>query len=294
MAGQPAAATGLVRLAGCRVDLSYCAPDPALQGMARPEGYVNIRARVERAGGRPGDLLVQLVDRSDDAAALAGSLSRARVDRPPSVRAAVDLAARSRPDLVILRVPLDEVAGADALRRLHAMAPACRVVVLPCRPLAGSGDDRSAARGGEGVGAALGLSGPPSVDVEGAVRARALRPRAESAGLARQIVLAACRDAAAGELRFDALLVCTELVSNAVTHARTAVGLTVRAWPTKVRIEVRDHLPERPALRPTDSSSSNGRGLAILSALCSAWGIDPAVRGKTVWAELVSRASSGP
>lgn len=237
----------------------------------------------------PGGLLVQLVDRSDDST-LAGSFSGAHIEYPPSVTAAIDLAARSRPDLVVLRVPLDEVARADALRRLHAVAPACRVVVLPFLPLAGPGADRGApAVRGRADRPGLGPSPRPRPDVAAVVRARTLRPRAESARLARQIVLSACTDAAAEELCFDALLVGTELVTNAVNHARTALGLTVRAWPATVRIEVCDRLPERPALRPADVSSPNGRGLAIMTALCSAWGVDPTAKGKRVWAELVSR-----
>lgn len=229
-------------------------------------------------------VLVDWIEETTSAYVFAGS----RVERRSDVIAAIDVAARSRPDVVALRVPLDEVVRTDALGRLYAAVPACRVVLLPVGPVLGAGYRRSVSGvPGPGGGASLDLiTGLPS-DPEVVVRRRAFRPRVESAGLARQVVRAACTDADVGELRFDALLVATELVTNAVTHARTALGLTVRAWPDAVRIEVRDRVSKRPVLRHPDVSASGGRGLAMMGTLCSAWGIDPSANGKTVWGQLV-------
>lgn len=249
---------------------------------------MDIRAPVGLGAVKPGETLVIVVDGSD-APTLAGVSAGARVDRPTDVSGAIDLAGRWRADVVVLRVPLDEVARTDALRRLHSAAPTCRVVLLPVRHIGASGDRRAApaapaTSGGAPSGSSAGL--PP--DAAAVVRKRALRPRTESASLAREVVRAACTDADARELCFDALLVATELVTNAVTHARTAVDLTVRACPATVRIEVYDRVTERPVPRPADVLAGGGRGLTMMDALCSAWGIDPSVKGKTVWAQLVS------
>lgn len=248
---------------------------------------MNIRAPDGR-DCEPRELLIHVVDWIDDVSTLAGLFPPSRIERPTSVTAAIDLAARSRPDVVVLRVPPEEVARTDALRRLYAAAPACRVVLLPLRPVGGRRDRQRPAANDTYDHADESLSPAVAPAGRAVVRGRTLRPRADSAGLARQVVRSACIGADAGEVCSDALLVGSELVTNAVTHARSAVGLIVRAWPATVRIEVWDRLADRPAMRRTDGSSGGGRGLAITSALCSAWGIDPSAKGKTVWAQLVS------
>jgi anti-sigma regulatory factor (Ser/Thr protein kinase) len=251
---------------------------------------MNIRAPAGRGSVGPGELLLQVVDWSGDVSTLAGLFPSARVERSTDVASAIEMAARSRPDVVVLRVPIEEVARADALRLLQSVAPACRVVILPVGPVDPSGDNGGGQEAGHASDpAGLALSPALAPDAQGVVRATTLRPRAESAALARRVVRSACGAAAAEELCFDALLVGTELVTNAVNHAGSDVGLTVRAWPATVRIEVYDGVSERPALRQADVSSGGGRGMAIMNALCSAWGIDPSVKGKTVWAQLVSR-----
>jgi hypothetical protein len=248
-------------------------------------------APVERSGRDTVRPVAHVVDFDENPAALARWFAGRRVERPASVTAAIDLAARSQPDVVVLRVPLAEVARTDALRRLHAVAPASRVVLIPMRP-ADPGDTPSPSEGdliGGGAGRGLAhrfLPGPEAV-----VRSCALRPRAESVRAARSIVRSVCTDADAGELCFAALLVGTELVTNAVLHARSALGLTVHAWPAGVRIEVRDRVSERPVLRPVDVSAAGGRGFVVMDALCSVWGIDPLARGKAIWAGLLSSPS---
>lgn len=110
--------------------------------------------------------------------------------------------------------------------------------------------------------------------------------------------------AAALPARFveDALVVVSELVTNAVVHAGTDVELFCRLGrdaPTAagwLLLEVSDHHPsrevrgegaERPYLleRPYDSAEY-GRGLRLVAALCEAWGITYRTGAKTVWARL--------
>ncbi|MCZ9340355.1 ATP-binding protein, partial [Streptomyces sp. TRM76130] len=76
----------------------------------------------------------------------------------------------------------------------------------------------------------------------------------------------------------DALLVMSELVTNAVVHAGTDVGVAFRLEPAgALVVEVSDRHPAR-APRGTDAESSAetpeyGRGLRLVATLCDAWGI---------------------
>lgn len=100
----------------------------------------------------------------------------------------------------------------------------------------------------------------------------------------------------------DALVVVSELVTNAVVHAGTDVELLCRLGsddPTGagwLLVEVSDHHPsravrdegtERPYLveRPY-GAAEYGRGLRLVAALSEAWGITYRTGVKTVWARL--------
>lgn len=88
------------------------------------------------------------------------------------------------------------------------------------------------------------------------------------------------------EVRDDAALVVTELVTNALLHAAPEVVLRVRVMGEGVRIEVSDGSRQVPLRVPASTGSMTGRGLGLVSALASAWGSIPTDDGKTVWAEL--------
>ena len=51
-------------------------------------------------------------------------------------------------------------------------------------------------------------------------------------------------------------------------------------------MSVRDASPVRPTLRDEDPLRSSGRGLRLIAALASDWGVELEADGKTVWAEL--------
>lgn len=89
------------------------------------------------------------------------------------------------------------------------------------------------------------------------------------------------------ELSDDAALLVTEVVSNAVMHARTAILLHVTITTDRVRVEVDDGSSQLPAWSPSMAESLSGRGLTLVNALASRWGADLLdVGGKTVWFEL--------
>jgi hypothetical protein len=84
----------------------------------------------------------------------------------------------------------------------------------------------------------------------------------------------------------DARLLLSELVTNAVTHARSPFSVTLRARGSALRLAVRDGSPAEPTLRPMAPEADSGRGLQIVAALAKDWGVLATRGGKTVWAEL--------
>jgi anti-sigma regulatory factor (Ser/Thr protein kinase) len=94
------------------------------------------------------------------------------------------------------------------------------------------------------------------------------------------------------EVAADAALAVSELVTNAVLHARTGVHVVVRRLGRGVRLEVGDgsgRLPLVGADRPEDllaTRSMTGRGLALIAATVDRWGADPVGTGKVMWAEV--------
>lgn len=88
----------------------------------------------------------------------------------------------------------------------------------------------------------------------------------------------------------DLLLVTSELVTNAVMHAGTASDLEVRLTPEEVEVRLSDGDPRVPRRRTLlGAVAGQGRGLTLLSALSSRWGVDRRTDGKTVWAVLLRR-----
>jgi anti-sigma regulatory factor (Ser/Thr protein kinase) len=85
----------------------------------------------------------------------------------------------------------------------------------------------------------------------------------------------------------DAVLVVSELVTNALVHARSGATVTLRARAGRVRVEVTDHGAGSPEPRSPAPETVGGRGLLLVAAVAETWGIDPADDGKVVWAELV-------
>lgn len=94
---------------------------------------------------------------------------------------------------------------------------------------------------------------------------------------------------ASGDQVADAVLVVSELVTNAVRHARTRIQVRVAAEESHVRIEVHDDNSRLPPVDRAVWRQRAGVGLAVVAALASAWGIEQADDGKVVWAEIAPR-----
>lgn len=84
----------------------------------------------------------------------------------------------------------------------------------------------------------------------------------------------------------DARLLLSELVTNAVTHARSPFSVSIASQDSGVRLSVHDQDPTEPTLRPVSPEAYSGRGLQIVAALAKDWGVVATPIGKTVWAEL--------
>ena len=82
------------------------------------------------------------------------------------------------------------------------------------------------------------------------------------------------------------LLVVTELLSNAVQHARAPYRLTVGFPGATVRVEVQDATEQPPRLLPHDPLAERGRGLSVVQALSTRWGWTNQAGGKIVWADV--------
>ena len=82
------------------------------------------------------------------------------------------------------------------------------------------------------------------------------------------------------------VLIGSELVTNAVLHARTELTLTLELREDRVRISVKDRSQAPPTLRHYRPDALTGRGLGVVAALSDLWGVSTAPDGKVVWAEL--------
>jgi anti-sigma regulatory factor (Ser/Thr protein kinase) len=108
--------------------------------------------------------------------------------------------------------------------------------------------------------------------------------RPEEVGRVRSVLRRFLEDCPAA---LDVLLCASELAANAVVHSdsrETGGTITVRAELSPgeyVAVEVKDDGGRWIERGPSPSS---GRGLGILGALATDWGIRSAARGRTVWA----------
>ncbi len=94
-------------------------------------------------------------------------------------------------------------------------------------------------------------------------------------------------DSAVGLDVLDVIVLLTsEVVTNAVLHARTEARLTVVVSYGSVRVEVIDGEPREPVPRVAAVDDTSGRGLQLVDALSSRWGVESLADGKRVWFEV--------
>jgi anti-sigma regulatory factor (Ser/Thr protein kinase) len=84
-----------------------------------------------------------------------------------------------------------------------------------------------------------------------------------------------------------ALLLASELVTNAVVHARETSILSVWVEAGALEVRVADPAAPFPRLRHPQPEDEAGRGLMLVNTFADSWGVEPSAReGKAVWFRL--------
>jgi anti-sigma regulatory factor (Ser/Thr protein kinase) len=92
----------------------------------------------------------------------------------------------------------------------------------------------------------------------------------------------------------DAVLVVSELASNALRYTSGGFELLLERRDHTLLIEVTDWDPTAPTLKHPDTTETNGRGLLLVDQLARSWGSNSSTpASKTVWAELDAKTASG-
>ena len=114
--------------------------------------------------------------------------------------------------------------------------------------------------------------------------------------VARLFIRNLCREWGAEAVCDVAELLSSELVTNAVVHAKTSVELEAAYDEASgLRVDVYDRSADEVdrSPRPPEEGAEGGRGLAIVARLASGWGVVPCSPGKRVWFTLASAAVAG-
>ena len=143
-----------------------------------------------------------------------------------------------------------------------------------------------------------------------------LEPTPQAAGEARRFVASTCHRWGIDAVRHELTLTVSELVTNAVLHARTQIEVELCVIGGAVTVCVIDRDPRPPVIRPvrldlladldavgdlglpttpdlddrhpatyvgSSGSIAGGRGLLIVDALADEWGVADRTDGKEVW-----------
>ncbi|MFE1752441.1 SpoIIE family protein phosphatase [Streptomyces anandii] len=122
--------------------------------------------------------------------------------------------------------------------------------------------------------------------------AASFEPLGRSVATARSFVRDTLQGWGFGDIVDDAVVLTSELVTNAVVHAGTAADVLCLRSDEGVRIEVSDRYPEREV--PVQNAAVNmgspdregGRGLQLCAALATRWGVEYTPTRKNVWFQL--------
>jgi anti-sigma regulatory factor (Ser/Thr protein kinase) len=120
-------------------------------------------------------------------------------------------------------------------------------------------------------------------------------PAPESVRAARQYVQRRCREARfPPSLCAEAEVLTGELVSNVVRHAGTEARVRVDTDADRLLVEVNDTGDPAAAVVPVEPSNRGGRGLRVVHAVATSWGVRRCSDGKTVWFDLCRPRAGAP
>ncbi|MEU3467830.1 SpoIIE family protein phosphatase [Streptomyces sp. NPDC006687] len=137
--------------------------------------------------------------------------------------------------------------------------------------------------------------------------AASFTPQGRSVAAARAFVRDTLQGWGFADIVDDAVVLTSELVTNAVIHAGTQAEVLCLRAEGGVRVEIADRYPERelplrhPDERPyADPDRESGRGLMLCAAIATRWGVEYTPTHKHVWFRLdlpdrpVGTRSAGP
>ncbi|NEE08240.1 SpoIIE family protein phosphatase [Streptomyces sp. SID7499] len=142
--------------------------------------------------------------------------------------------------------------------------------------------------------------GPAAQHVENRLRSSVITARAaasfepvgRSVASARSFVRDTLQGWGFADIVDDAVVLTSELVTNAVVHAGTSADVLCLRSDEGARIEVADRYPEREiplqgtAVNMGNPDREGGRGLQLCAALAGRWGVEYTPTHKTVWFQL--------
>jgi anti-sigma regulatory factor (Ser/Thr protein kinase) len=122
------------------------------------------------------------------------------------------------------------------------------------------------------------------------IRIRVLPSLPEASIEARRFLRDAVADDVEGQVLEDAILLTSELVTNAVRHAGHAAGdpveVEISVNDRTLRVTVRDKGPGFDPAPPRERGEGGGLGFHLVRALSSRWGVERTAVGTDVWFEM--------
>jgi anti-sigma regulatory factor (Ser/Thr protein kinase) len=129
------------------------------------------------------------------------------------------------------------------------------------------------------------------------VTQRRYAPEPSAAGDARRLTQQQLVEWDLPEVVDDAALLVSEVVTNAVVHARSDIDFTLAVAEGSVEVGVADRETRQPRVRPSDPGlqpdewtwlSTHGRGMVLVDQIADEWGVEERVTGKQIWFRLAA------
>jgi anti-sigma regulatory factor (Ser/Thr protein kinase) len=117
------------------------------------------------------------------------------------------------------------------------------------------------------------------------IGSRTFAPEAVTIREAREFVRHCLRESGADV--DSAVLMTSELATNAVEHAESDYEVAVRHVDDAIRVEVRNDEPRTLPILATPEDT-HGRGLLVVEALATRWGIESSDDRKVIWFEVAN------
>jgi CheY-like chemotaxis protein len=239
---------------------------------------------------------VLLVDDVPEVRRLVGTALRLRgqfrvVGEAGDGASAVELARRCRPDIVVLDLGLPGLAGQEVLGRLRDAVPLAKVVVFTGTDPLDNESLRDRVEGYVVKDADVTYLVDLLDHLGGAARRAAVLDLPRDPGSprrARQFLANHCARWGCLPILDAAQLVVSELVTNALAHARSDCRLRLALVDSALRVEVTDRGSGSPDPLVATDRDEHGRGLLLVSAVAAAWGVETLPgAGKMVWAQIM-------